>query len=131
MCSGGKDDGRGCGHDTFIRRDKLETWRVRLLLKDDCLVIRCDVGIIVIDHLRLRSIAVGPKRSRSARDDTDTESSSYSDNTDTENSSYSDDSCFDTDSDESQPSWRRSKRRRCRQLTRLDDREYILRTFES
>jgi speckle-type POZ protein len=120
-CSSGRDDRRGCGHDTFISWDELEGRHARLLLKDDCLAIRCDVG--VIDQLRIQSIAIGAKRSRSACDDTDTESSSYSD-----------DSCFDTDSDESRSSRRRNKRRRRRrrrQQTQLDDREYVLQTFES
>lgn len=118
-CSGGGGD-RGCGHDKFISWDELEGRRARLQLKDDCLAIRCDVG--VIDQLIIQSIAIGAKRSHSARDDTDTESSSYSD-----------DSCFDTDSDESRSSRRRNKRRRRRrrrQQNQLDDREYVLRTFE-
>ncbi|KAG0522557.1 LOW QUALITY PROTEIN: hypothetical protein BDA96_07G047600 [Sorghum bicolor] len=115
---GDDNDRRGCGHDTFISWDELEARRERLLLKDDCLAIRCDVG--VLDQLTLRSIAVGAKRSRSARDDTDTKSSSSSDD--------------DTDSDDSRSRRRKKRRRRRRrrhQATWLDDREYVLRTLES
>lgn len=120
---------RGCGHDTFIRKAELEGRHARMLLKDNCLAIRCDVG--VVDQIRLRSINTGAKRRHSGYSDTPTPSSGFSDTPsssyrDTESSSYSDDSCFGTDSDDSRsPPRRRNKRRR------MEDREYALQTFES
>ncbi|KAM0860377.1 hypothetical protein ACQ4PT_046568 [Festuca glaucescens] len=43
---GGEEPGPGCGHEEFIKKDELE--RREHLIRDDSIVVRCDVGVTEI-----------------------------------------------------------------------------------
>uniref|UniRef100_R7W5C3 Uncharacterized protein n=1 Tax=Aegilops tauschii TaxID=37682 RepID=R7W5C3_AEGTA len=44
----GEESGPGCGHDEFIAKEELERRRGDLI-RDDCIMIRCDVGVTQIN----------------------------------------------------------------------------------
>ncbi|TVT97247.1 hypothetical protein EJB05_57516, partial [Eragrostis curvula] len=58
-------EGSGCGIAEFIRREELER-RSESLLQDDCLAIRCDVGVAQQEY-----VGVAPKQRNCRHDDDD------------------------------------------------------------
>ncbi|KAL6658994.1 hypothetical protein ACP70R_003034 [Stipagrostis hirtigluma subsp. patula] len=58
-------DGQAFGYRAFIAKEELERRR-ESLLQDDCLAVRCDVGVV-----QLETLAVAPKENSGRHDDDD------------------------------------------------------------